>query len=148
VFAFVAAALGSAALAASPALGFTNGKRLGPAQVLKIALRVANADGDPHPSRIELASGRLKAAVKVFDPHAHPTPAGLRALGGAKSTVDVVAMNGHFTSAGSHPRFKPQPKGKVLELIMNARSGVVFGVSLGPKVRVPLSRLGRVTRLR
>jgi hypothetical protein len=132
-----------AAAAAVPA----SGTRLTDAHVLEIALRVAKADGDAHPTRIELASGRLKAAVKVFDPHAHPTAAGLKALGGARSIVDLVAMHGRFTSHGPHPHNAPEPKGRVLELIMNAHSGTVFAVSLGPKVRVPLARLGRVTRL-
>ncbi|HEV2980615.1 MAG TPA: hypothetical protein VGX51_04225 [Solirubrobacteraceae bacterium] len=136
------------ALAPAQSSAATRTKLLARAQVLKIALRVAKADGEARPTRIELASGKLKAAVKVFDPRAHPTAAGLRALGGAKSAVDVVAMRGHFTSHGPHPHNKPEPKGRALELIMNARTGTVFGVSLGPKVPVALSRLGHVTRLR
>jgi hypothetical protein len=116
-------------------------------QVLKIALRVAKLDGDSHPRQVRLASGRLEKAIKVFDPHAHPTARGLNALGGAKSIVYLVAMNGHFTSHGPHPHNRRQPKGRVLELIMNAHTGTVFAVSLGPKVPVALSRLGHVTRL-
>ena len=84
----------------------------------------------------------------MFDPHAHPTALGLKALGGANSIVDLVAMHGRFTSSGSHPHNTPEPKGKVLEVIFSAHSGTVFAVSLAPRVPVPLSRLGRVTRLR
>jgi hypothetical protein len=146
--AFAAAALGAASLAAAPAPAAAKSKLLSRAQVLKIALRVARVEGDAHPTRIELASGRLKAAIKVFDPHAHPTSAGLKALGGGKSTADVVAMHGRFTSTRPRPHNARAPKGKVLELIFSAHSGTVFALSLGPKVPVPLSRLGHVTRLR
>jgi hypothetical protein len=132
----------------APASGSSAPKMLSGAQVLKVALHVAKLDGDARPSELAVASGPLEKAVKVFDPHAHPTKAGLEKLGGAKSLVDLVAMRGRFTSRGPHPHNRPEPKGRVLELIMSARSGVVFGVSLGPKVPVPLSRLGSVTRLR
>ena len=142
-------ALSALALATTPAWGLRSASpRLTPAQVLKVALRVAKADADAHPSNIMLASGRLAVAVKVFDPHAHTTPYGLKALGGANSIVDLVAMHGQFTSHGPHPRNRPEPKGTVLELLMNARSGVVFGVSLGPKLAAPPSRLGTVRQLR
>jgi hypothetical protein len=147
VFALGAAALAALTFAASQAGAATIAKPLGHAQVLKIALRLAKLDGDSHPSQVMLASGHLQKAVKVFDPAAHPTRLGLEKLGGAKSLVDLVAMRGHFTSSGPHPIHTPKPKGKVLELIMNAHTGAVFGVSLGPKLRVPLSRLGPVTRL-
>lgn len=142
------AACGTLVLATATPARATPRRPLNHAEVLKIALRGAKADGDAHPTSIELASGPLNAAVKVFDPRAHPTAAGLRALGGAKSVVDVVSMRGHFTSHGPHPHNRPEPKGKVLELIMNAHSGTVFGVSFAPKVPVPLSRLGHVMRLR
>jgi hypothetical protein len=135
-------------VAAAPEARGAKSALLPPAQVLRIALRVARADGEPHPRNIALASGHLVAAVKVFDPHAHPTAAGLGALGGAGTRVDLVAMRGHFTSHGPHPHNRPEPKGTVLELLMNAHSGVVFGVSLGPKLAAPLSRLGAVTQLR
>jgi hypothetical protein len=142
------AALGTLVLAtAGPATSATQ-TQLTHAQVLTRALRVAKADGDAHPTHIELASGRLEKAVKVFDPHAHPTALGLKVLGGATSIVDVVAMRGRFTSHRSHPHNRPEPKGRVLELIMNSHNGTVFGVSLGSNVPVPLSRLGSVTRLR
>jgi hypothetical protein len=118
------------------------------AQVLRVVLRVAAADGERHPSEILLARGPLGRAVKVFDPQAHPTPSGLKALGGANSTVALIAMRGHFTSNGPHPNGRPEPKGRVLELLMNARSGVVFGVSLAPALKVSLLGLGAVTRLR
>jgi hypothetical protein len=142
------AALGALVLAAAAPASSASQARLSHAQVLKIALRVARADGDARPTRIELASGRLEVAVKVFDPRAHPTAHGLKALGGARSIVDLVAMHGRFASHGPHPHNRLEPKGRVLELIMNAHSGTVFGVSLAPKVPVPLSRLGHVTRLR
>jgi hypothetical protein len=142
-------ALGALPLATTPAWGLKSASPLlTPAQVLKVTLRVAKADGDAHPSNIMLASGRLARAVKVFDPHAHPTAAGLRALGGAATRVDLVAMHGRFTSHGPHPHNTAEPKGRVLELLLNAHTGIVFGVSLGPKLAAPLSRLGAVTQLR
>src|SRR5690554_4353956 len=133
-----AAALGALALGAAPA-GAAKGAplRLSNAQVLRIALRVAGADGDAHPTGIAFARGRLAPAVRVFDPRAHPTARGLKALGGARSVVDLVAMHGRFKSKGSHPH-----SGRVLELIMNAHSGEVFGVSIGPTLLAQLSRLG------
>jgi hypothetical protein len=153
--ALAAATSGALALAAAtpgapattPAAATARSSLLSHARVRAIALRIAKLDGDSHPSQIALASGPLQKAVKVFDPHAHPTAAGLRALGGAKSIVDLVAMHGRFTSRGPHPRNRREPKGRVLELIFSAHSGTVFGVSLGPRLRVPLSRLGPVTAL-
>lgn len=134
-------------LAATPTFASARAKQLTHARVLAIALRIAKLDGDAHPSEIAAASGRLEEAIKVFDPHAHPTPSGLKALGGASSVVDLVAMHGHFTSNGP-PHNRPEPKGRVLELIFSAHSGTVFAVSLGSRVPVPLSRLGHVERLR
>jgi hypothetical protein len=146
--ALTASTLGALTLAVHPAPGAGKLRVISHAQVLAIALRVARLDGDAHPSRVAVASGRLEKAVKVFDPEAHPTAFGLKALGGAKSVVDLVAMRGRFTSHGPHPHNRPEPKGRVLELIMDAQSGNVFAVSLGPKMPAPLSRLGPVTRLR
>lgn len=141
-------ALGTVALAAGAAPAAAQRTLLDRAQVLGVASRIAKLDGESHPRQITLASGRLEAAIKVFDPHARPTAIGLQALGGANSIVDLVAMQGHFTSHGPHPHNTPEPKGAVLELILSARSGVVFAVSLAAKIPVALSRLGKVTRLR
>jgi hypothetical protein len=119
------------------------------AQVLQIALSEAKSNGELHPSRIMTASGRLKKALKVFDPQSGITPYGIALFGGANTPVDLVALYGHFTHYGAKlPPFTRRPRGRVIELIVNAHTGDVLAFALLNKLRAPLSRLGRVSRLR
>jgi hypothetical protein len=121
-------------------------------QVLRIALSRAKFDGDRHPTKVRAAKGRLSKALRVMDTIGKTSfplqPGGPEAPGNASSQVYLVAMRGHFVVNGPHPHGSPAPKGHVLELIVDAHTGVVEGLSLGPRLRAPLSRLGRVTRLR
>ncbi len=111
-------------------------------QVLHIALREAANSQDPHPKRIEMATGSLGAASKVMDP---------QGISGSvmrsPELVDLVVMRGYFQINGPHPRGSRIRPGKVLCLILSAHTGFVEARSLGDKVPV-LSHLGRVTRLR
>jgi hypothetical protein len=119
------------------------------AQVRQIALREAARDRDPRPTRILVASGTLRAASRVISPdsvlYPHPTPAEEVEL---NSPYYLVLMRGHFKPIYSHP---PHAHGigpvTVIELLIGARPGGISGRSLGTKVPVPLSRLGKVTRL-
>jgi hypothetical protein len=112
-------------------------------QVLEIALREAVRSRDPHPKRIEMASGSLKDATSVTDPSG-----GLGSAVDGKEMVYVVVMHGYFHVNGSPPRGRSIAPGKVLELIIGAYTGFVQERSLSNKVPVPLSRLGPVTRVR
>ncbi|HEY5194330.1 MAG TPA: hypothetical protein VIJ39_10730 [Solirubrobacteraceae bacterium] len=108
--------------------------------VLHIALVEAKESQDPHPKRIEMATGSLSAALRVMEPKASAAPAGTE-------VVDLVVMRGYFHINAPHPRGHPIAPGKVLCLVINAHTGFVQARSLGSEVPA-LSHLGRVTRLR
>jgi hypothetical protein len=110
-------------------------------QVLHIALREAVNSRDPHPKRIEMATGSLGAAIKVTEPNA--TSGSVLT---SPELVDLVVMHGYFHINGPHPRGSRIGPGKVLSLILSAHTGFVEARSLGNKVPA-LSHLGRVTRL-
>ncbi len=127
--------------AAAPASQPT-GSELTHKQVFHIALVEASRARDPRPKRIEMASGTQGAAMKVMEP---------RGEGSALSSqlpVDLVVVHGYFHVIGSPPRGDHIAPGKVLELMIDAHSGFVLGLSLSDTVPVSLSRLGPVTRLR
>jgi hypothetical protein len=111
-------------------------------QVLRIALREAAHSRDPHPKRIEMATGSPRAALYVMEP---------RLTSGSdlgEEEVDLVVMHGRFEIDGSHPPHSRIAPGKVMELIVGAHTGFVTARSLSDHVPVPLSHLGPVTRLR
>jgi hypothetical protein len=112
-------------------------------QVLQISLREAEQSMDPHPKRIEMASGSLKDATSVMDPASELGPT----IDG-QEVVDLVVMHGYFHLNGSPPPGRSIAPGKVMELIIDIHTGSVGGLSLSNKEPVPLSHLGRVTRLR
>jgi hypothetical protein len=124
---------------ASPEMGHVLAHR----QVLQVALARAKRAGDPHPKRIEMASGPLKDAMSVSDP-----TSGLGPAVDGEELVDLVVMHGWFHVNGSPPRGRHIAPGRVLEVIVDAHSGFVQGLSLGNRLPVSLSRLGEVTRLR
>lgn len=111
-------------------------------QVLRIALREAEQSRDPHPKRIEMASGSLKDATSVMDPTSELGPA----IDG-QEVVDLVVMHGYFHVNGSPPPGDQIAPGKVMELIIDIQTGSVAGLSLSNREPVPLSHLGPVTRL-
>jgi hypothetical protein len=106
-------------------------------QVLQIALREARHAADPHPKRIEMATGPLGVALKVMG-------------GGATASeepVDLVVMYGHFKINAPSPRNHPIGPSHVLQLIITAYSGSIEARSTAAP-GAPLSQLGPVTRLR
>jgi len=136
------------------AAGASAGQRVTTARILQIALRQSRAAHEQHPRGIVLATGPLGRALAVMNPTAtHPPPPSERRIAcphgrmGAERQVDLVAAHGHFTSNGSKPRGAPTPKGRVLELLIDACSGAVEAQAILPRVPVPLSRLGPVTAL-
>lgn len=126
--------------------------RLSHQRLLGLALRESSAYGDARPRRIEFAVGRLKRAMHVIAPSSTvntPTSSGgAEQPGEANSLVALVLVRGVFVSHGPHPRGTPAPSGHILEFVIDERTGSVEATSLSPRVRVPLSRLGAVTRLR
>jgi hypothetical protein len=124
------------------------GQQLSPAQVLKIALTAAARSDDPRPTSITIASGPLKTALEVEDPHSlfgpgyPPEP---------DRIVTLIAMHGCFLYNGPQPRpsagAKPQVPSTVRELIVSAAEPEPGGGSWMMSVPVPLSRLGPVTQL-
>ena len=136
-----------ALLIAAPAGGST-GAGLSSAQILTIALREARRSGDAHPTDITMASGPLKTASEVEDPHSTPGPGFPSEAGGI--VVDLVAMHGRFFYTGPRPPSRPgekkQPPSTVMELVINER-GFAASKAWLADVPVPLSRLGPVTRL-
>jgi hypothetical protein len=129
-------------MAAADPASQESGSVLTDKQVLDIALVQAAHSRDPHPKRIEMATGSLGAALKVTEP---------RAITGSATTspelVDLVVIRGHFHIIGSPPLGRHIAPGRVLELIIGAHTGFIESRSLGNEVPV-LSRLGPVTRLR
>jgi hypothetical protein len=128
-------------------------------QALHIALRVARSYGSRHPRDILEATGRLVIAGEIFDepepgfPKAPESPAirkaeaeVMNAEGGPNRLVDLLAMRGHFVKKAQPGGF-PGAEGRVLSLIIDARTGVVDGRGLVEQTP-DLSRLGHVTRLR
>jgi hypothetical protein len=111
-------------------------------QVLRIALGKAAQSKDPHPKRIEMATGSLRDAISVSEP-----TGGLGSGAYGEELVDLVVMHGYFHIIGSPPLGHSIAPNKVLELIIDAHNGSIEGLSLGSKVPVPLSHLGPVTRL-
>jgi hypothetical protein len=145
-----------ATFALSAATSASAAQRLSPAKILRIALRQSRADHERHPTGIILASGPLRRALAVMSPSATippPSPSrephltGPGGATGAKGLVDLVAAHGRFTSNGSHPRGIPAPKGRVLELVVDAYTGAIEAQALLPRVPVPLSHLGPVRPL-
>ena len=128
-----------------PWVGRATGPVLTLEQLLVIALPEAKLDGDAQPTETVIAKGRLVVALKVMNPRVTTPAARLEAAGGANSLVYLVAMHGHFV-IHSHPHGKPEPTGRVLELIIDAHTRFVSALSLKSKVPVPLSRLGRAKR--
>ncbi len=126
-------------------------------QVLRIALRVAKSYGVQHPKGILEATGRLVAADEIFDKpepgfRSPESPEMRRAEaeimnqeGGPNRLVDLLTMRGHFVKR-TRPDGFPGAGGRVLDLIIDARTGVVDGRGLIEKAP-DLSRLGHVTRL-
>jgi len=90
-----------------------------------------------------MVSGSLRAATGVTDP-----TGGLGSAVNGQEVVDLVVMHGYFHVNGSPPRGHHIAPGKVLELIIDAHTGFVQGLTLSDEVPVPLSQLGPVTRLR
>jgi hypothetical protein len=127
-------------------------------QVLHIALRVARSYGVRHPRDILEAVGRLLIADAIFDelPPGVPTPESsatqkaeteiMNEEGGPNRLVDFLALRGHFVK-NAQPDGFPGTEGRVLDLIVDAHTGVVDARGLLEKTP-DLSRLGHVTRLR
>jgi F0F1-type ATP synthase membrane subunit c/vacuolar-type H+-ATPase subunit K len=143
-----------AALSLAAASSASAGQHITTARILQIALRQSRADHEQHPRGIVLAAGPLGRALAVMSPTATnpPPPSDPRVAcphgrTGAERQVDLVAAHGHFTSNGSKPRGAPTPKGRVLELLIDACSGAVEAQAILPRVPVPLSRLGPVRAL-
>lgn len=126
-------------------------------QVLRIALRVAKSYGVQHPKGVLEATGRLVVADEIFDgpEPGFPAPQSpvmrqaeaeiMNQEGGPNRLVDLLAMRGHFVKKAQPDGF-PGAEGRVLDLIIDAHSGVVDGRGLVEKAP-DLSRLGHVTRL-
>jgi hypothetical protein len=112
-------------------------------QVLQIALREARRSRDPHPKRIEMATGSPAVAMSVME----PTIKSATGVGGGEA-VDLVVMHGYFHIDASPPPGRRIAPGKVIELMIGAYSGSREARSLSDRVPVPLSELGPVTRLR
>jgi hypothetical protein len=127
-------------------------------QVLHIALRVARSYGERHPRDILEAAGRLVIADEIFDEPepGFPTPESpamqkaeteiMNEEGGPNRLVDLFALRGHFVKKAKPDGF-PGAEGRVLDLIVDAHTGVVDAQGLGEETP-DLSRLGHVTRLR
>lgn len=105
-----------------------------------------------HPKDILEATGRLVTAGKIFEEPEEPgeprppeTPEIIEEEGGPNRLVDLLAMRGHFVKKAQPDGF-PGAEGRVLKLIIDARTGVVDALGLAGKMP-DLSRLGRVTRL-
>jgi len=124
-------------------VSLASGAVLSNKQVLHIALGVAARSAEPHPKRIEMASGSLKDATSVTDP-----TGGLGSIENANEEVDLVVMHGYFQIDGSPPHGRSIAPGTVFALIINAHTGTIQEISLANRLPVPLSRLGPVTRLR
>ncbi len=128
-------------------------------RLLHIALRVARSYGARHPKDIVEATGRHAIADRVFDepeprsPEAPQLPIIQKAQteltseeGGPNRLVDLLAMRGHFVKR-ARPHGFPGAEGRVLTLIVDAHTGVVYARGLVEKTP-DLSQLGHVTRLR
>jgi hypothetical protein len=124
--------------------------RLGPeplsaATLLAIARRAARSSGDAHPRDIEMASGSLPAATRVFDPTAMFYPSSPEV---ASETEYLIAMHGHFspTRAPAGLRYSKRKPSPVLDLIVN-EAGEIAASAYQRTVPISLSHLGPVTRL-
>jgi hypothetical protein len=112
-------------------------------QVLQIALKQARSANDPSPTRIEMASGPLKKALRVMGESGAQNPGidpGVQ--------VDLVVMHGVFHINAPHPPNHLIGGGKVIELILDAHTGTVFDRYQGDRAPSSLRQLGPVTRLR
>lgn len=143
-----------AVLSLAAASSASAGRRITTTRILQIALRQSRADHEQHPRGIVLATGPLRRALSVMNPSAtyppHPSDPRVscpHGRTGADRQVDLVAAHGHFTSNGSQPRRASTPRGRVLELLIDACSGAIEAQAILPRVPVPLSRLGPVTAL-
>jgi len=123
-----------------------------------MALHVARSYGVRHPKDILEASGQLVVADEIFEepepgfPPNPESPAIRKAEteiedeeGGPNRRVDLVAMRGHFVKK-ARPHGFPGAEGRVLELIIDAHTGVVDARGLLERPG-DLSRLGPVMRL-
>ena len=91
-------------------------------QIMKIALRAAAADGDPKPSLIQHVTGTRYRANLVAGGDIVP----------GSAWCYLVAERGRFIAKGaSYPAGGHPPKGSVITLVVNARTGGVldFGIS-------------------
>jgi hypothetical protein len=122
------------------------------ARVLAIALRVAKTESEGHPRQVRAAQGTLARALRVIFPAPTRTPwapaGGPAAPGGPQSPVFLVAMNGRFVLNPSPPHGSRPRRGRVLEIVIDARAGFVEALSVRRELPVPLSRLGPVFALR
>jgi hypothetical protein len=141
--ALVAAIVFIAQIATADPASQTTGAVLTHRQVLQIALREAERSMDPHPKRIEMASGSPRAAMSVMDPTGR-----LGSGVNEEVVVDLVVMHGYFHINGSPPPGRSIPPGKVMEFIIDAHTGLVAARSLSNREPVALLHLGPVTRLR
>jgi len=141
--ALVAATVLVAQVAVADPASQTTGAVLTHRQVLQIALREARQSRDPHPKRIEMASGSPRKAMRVMDP-----TGSLGSGVDGEGVVDLVVMHGYFHINAHPPRGRSIAPGKVMELVIDAHTGFVGGRSLSNEEPVALSHLGPVTRLR
>jgi hypothetical protein len=129
----------------------SSGAVLGARGVEGIARHAAKQWGEKHPQRIAYTTAALAPAMKVAAGEAPATPLvapdSESPAGDPASLVDVVAVWGHFTANVHPPRGAKAPTGTVLELVVDAHTGAIESRSLSDRVRVPLSRLGKVHRL-
>lgn len=116
---------------------------LGARGVEAVALRAARAYGERHPSSISYASGTLADASRMTVPKGSPPPSFGSAEGSA--LVDLVLLRGNFTATGPRPRHTRAPRGRVLELIVDAhRANIEIRALWTLHAPEPLSALGRV----
>jgi hypothetical protein len=143
------AAIGMAiALIASVSALAATDQSISSAQISKIMQRASKADQETRPTGIMFAIGPLKTALNVMDPSSANLYSPIGEPRSASSLVDLVVAHGIFTSNGSHPRGVQSPKGRILELVIDAHTGFVEAKGLMMKVPIPLSRLGHVERIR
>jgi hypothetical protein len=133
-----AAAVGSVAagvVALSPLASASSKPHLSEAQILRLALGAAAANGDPRPTLIQHSAGTRYAANFVASHDLVP--------GSAWSYL--IAERGKFVAeAAPRPAGAPAPRGSVITLIVNAATGqgTDGGIS---DYYPPLAKLGPVT---
>jgi hypothetical protein len=103
------------------------------AEIRDTALVMSNKDGEAAPTAIEETSGTLGHVAHALDPGAS-VPAITDPRTGqpwGDSAVYVVTMRGHFAAYGPAPRKVRRPKGTVLSITIDAKSGFVVTQTLG-----------------